>query len=465
MAGLTLGGLASGMDTDAIVSQLMSLESVGKTRLLGQQYQSEARKTALDSVATKLRALKTATDDLRSVSSWKNVQSVDSSDAAKIGATFKTGGAVGSYSIEVTQLARADQQFFTYNASAAPTTFQLKYAGAATGTSVNIAANATADDVAAAINGKADSPAFASVVDGQVVLSGKKTGVDLQVTAAELTADTGKRRASRPALYTVDGVQQAPSLTNTVTNGLSGVDLQLKSLTTSPVTISIGSPGPDQSALKSKVKAFVDAYNSTIDLVKGKLEETPVKSPTTQGDYGKGVLRGDPGLSGLLSKLRSAMGQIVPGDPAAPNPAEFNSLSDLGVSVPTAQTSGSISADRLAGKLTIDDTKLTAALTADPTAVRRLFGGVGDIEGITQRLDKILDPVSRLGDGDLAKRSAMIDGEVGRIKDQQTLMDQRLKLKEERLRKQFTAMETALSSTQSTTSWLSGQIAGLSSWS
>jgi flagellar hook-associated protein 2 len=216
--------------------------------------------------------------------------------------------------------------------------------------------------------------------------------------------------------------------------------------------------------MKAKVKAFVDAYNSTIDLVRSKLSEQRVQSPSTQSDYGKGVLRSDPGLTAVLANLRSAMGETFKGDLASPNPAEFNQLADIGISVPSAQASGAVTADRLAGKLSIDDAKLTAALTSDPVAVRRLLGGLSDTPGATQRLSSILDPVARVGDGDLAQRSTMTDREVSRIKDQQLQMDARLKLKETRLRAQFTAMEQALSSTQSTTSWLSGQISGLASW-
>ena len=463
MAGLTLGGLASGMDTDAVIAQLMSVEAQGKTRLLGQQYRTEARKTGLDQIATKLRALKTAVEDMRSVTTWKTIQSVESSDSAKVGATFKSGAAIGIYSIEVTQLARADQRFYTYAADPAASSITIQ-AGTDPAVSVAIAAGADVNAAAAAINAKTDAPAYATVVDGQLVLSGKKTGVDLTVTAGQLTEDAAKRRASRMAEYKIDGVAQTPSASNTVT-GLAGVELQLKGITTSPVSVTVGSPGPDQTAMKAKVKAFVDAYNSTIDLIKGKLEETPVKSPVTQADYGKGALRGDPGLSGLLSKLRTAMGETFVGDPGSPNPTAYDQLADIGISVPTAQTSGAVTADRLAGKLVIDDVKLTAALTNDPTAVRRLMGGLSGIDGATQRLGGILDPVSRLGDGDLAKRTEMIDREVARIKDAQLAMDRRLKLKEERLRAQFTAMETALSSTQSSMSWLNGQISGLAGWS
>lgn len=465
MAHLKLGGMASGMDTDTIIAQLMAVEGQGKTRLLAQQYRTEARKSGLDQIATKLRALKTATEDLRSVASWATVQTVESSDTAKIGATYKSGAAVGVYALEITQLARADQRFYTYASDPAATTITIQ-SGTDPAVTVDIAAGANVDAAAAAINAKTDSPAFATVVNGQLVFSGKKTGVDLTVTGTgtQLTEDTAKRRASRLAAYTIDGVAQTPSASNTVTS-LAGVELTLKSLTTSPVTVSVGAPGPDQAALKAKVKAFVDAYNTVIDTVKGKLEETPVKSPVFQSDYAKGALRNDPGLAGLLSKLRIAMGETFTGDPAAPNPTAYDQLSDIGISVPAASAGGTSSAEALAGKLVIDDAKLTAALTADPTAVKRMLGGVTNIDGATQRLVGIVDPVSRPGDGDIAQRTEIIDREVLRIKDAQLAMDRRLKLKEDRLRAQFTAMETALNASQTSMSWLSGQIGGLAGWS
>lgn len=459
MAGLNLGGLASGMDTNTIVSQLMSIEAQGKTRLLAQQYRTEARKSGLDQIATRLRAFKTAAEDLRSVTSWAIAQTAESSDATKVGATYKSGAAVGAYAIAVTQLARADQRFYTYASDPAATTITLK-AGTDAAVSVDIAAGADVNAAAAAINAKTDAPAYATVVDGQLVLSGKKTGVDLTVTATQLTEDAAKRRASRKAEYTIDGVAQTPSATNTVT-GLPGIELTLKAVTSAAVTVNVGAPGPDQAALKTKVKAFVDSYNSVIDLVRAKLEEVPVKTPQLQSDYAKGALRGDPGLSGLLGRLRSAMGETFAGDPASPNPVAYNELSDIGVAVPRASAGGTSTREALAGKLTIDDAKLTAALSADPNAVKRLLGGISTIDGAAQRIVGIVDPVSALGSGDLAKRTEMIDREVTRIKDAQAAMDRRLKLKEERLRAQFTAMETGLNSTQSSMSWLNGQISGL----
>ena len=457
MAGLSLGGLASGLDTDTIVAQLMAIEGQGKTRLQGRQYRSEQTKTVLDQMATRLRTLKNAADELKSAGSWGNVQTVSSADAARVGARYLSGAASGTYSIEVTKLARADQRFYAHPATTSGAS-QLDI----NGVKIDIAAGSTIEQTAAAINAKAESPAFASVVGTELVLSGKKTGVELTLAPSFLSEDTLKRRRQENAEFTVDGIPQTPSASNTITTALPGVELTLKSLTTitGPISVEVGTPGPDTNALKTKVKAFVDAYNSAIDLIKSKTEESAVRRPLTQADYGKGALRGDAGLLSLVSRMRQTVTEKIDTGTAPANPAAYDSLSDIGVTV--ARTTGS-EADRLSGKLVLDETKLLAVIQQDPTAVRRLMGGIEGVPGAAQALGTLLEPVAKLADGTLSKRATQTERETARIKDQMLAMDARLKLKEERLRKQFTAMEKALQSTQTSTSWLSSQIAGMSS--
>lgn len=456
MAGMSLGGLASGMDTDAVIGQLVALEGARRTRIAGKQVRLEARQSALNEVASQLRSLKTAADDLRSVTAWANKQTVESSNTAYVGARYTAGAAVGSYVVEVSQLARADQRYYTYTQDPGATQIDIN------GIVIDIAANATIDEAAAAINAKADSPAFASVVSGELVLSGKKTGEDLTVTASQLGEIGAKRRPSQLAAYTIDGVAQPASATNTITTALPGVELTLKAMTTGPVSVTVGAPGPDQAALKAKVTSFVDAYNKTIDVLRAKIDEKTVASPATTSDWKKGVLRGDAGLSSVLSRLRDAMGAIVPGDPGSPNPSAYNELGDVGIAVPSALSEGSVDKDRLLGKLKIDDAKLTAALTGDPTAVKRLFGGVTGVEGFSQKIDAIIDPVANTATGMLADRSTQVGSDIARIKDDLVRFDRNLESMEKRLRAQFTAMEKALSQSQSQTSWLSSQISGLS---
>ena len=57
MADLSLSGLASGLDTPAIISQLMAIERQGQTRMQYRQKNVQAQATGLKDVKTKLEAL------------------------------------------------------------------------------------------------------------------------------------------------------------------------------------------------------------------------------------------------------------------------------------------------------------------------------------------------------------------------------------------------------------------------
>ena len=102
-----VGGLASGLDTNTIVSQLMSIERQPQVRLAQRQTVEAARQQALRDVNTRVLNLQTAIAGLRDVGTWGDQQSVDSSDPTHVTATRTGGAAAGGYQIGITQLARA----------------------------------------------------------------------------------------------------------------------------------------------------------------------------------------------------------------------------------------------------------------------------------------------------------------------------------------------------------------------
>ena len=57
-----------------------------------------------------------------------------------------------------------------------------------------------------------------------------------------------------------------------VENAIPGVRLTLKGVTTAPATVTVTEPALDRDAIKSKVKAFVDAYNAVVDTTRSKLD-------------------------------------------------------------------------------------------------------------------------------------------------------------------------------------------------
>src|SRR5205814_1586489 len=75
-------------------------------------------------------------------------------------------------------------------------------------------------------------------------------------------------------------------------------------------------------------------------------------------------------------------------------PPTLNGLLALGISTGTTTGDSTVSQDSVAGKLTLDAGKLTAALTSDPTSVKNLFSGIAGTGGFANDFQGIIDPVT-----------------------------------------------------------------------
>lgn len=471
---LNFGGLASGLDTNTIVSQLMAIEARPRVRLEQRERVELARQTALRDVETRLRNLKTAISGLRDVSTWGDVQTASSSDATKVGVRRVGGAAAGGYAIQVDALARAAQttQGSALTTATSDDTLRIQV-GTGTAVDVAVVGGDSIDEIAEKINGTSGTPVYASVVSGKLVLSGKTTGASETISVTDgvvgngydLASDLGLAQTQAPqnADFWVDGVHYTNRSSNTVTDVLTGIELTLKTTTSgATVGVSIGAPGPDSEAIVQKVQAFIEQYNSTIEFVRAKLNEKVVPNATTDADRAKGVLRGDAGLQILLSRLRSSLMDGVTGLPSG-----LDQLSEVGLTTGATTGSSSIDPDAVAGKLSLDASLLREKLASSFGDVKLLFNnptGVDATEGIAQRLEGQLDPWLT-GDGSTASiisgRISAAQSAIDSLRDRQTEIDQRLALRERSLRAQFTAMETALQAAQSQGQWLAGQLANL----
>jgi flagellar hook-associated protein 2 len=418
---------------------------------------SEARETALRDILTRVKNLQTEAKNLQSVTTWMDTQTVESNDTTKVTATRVAGAAPGAYSISVAQMASGDQWSYKYTAPAADTSFQITTASGSQ--TVNLAAGQSLDETVCVINSNADSKVYAVKVGDRLVLSSRDTGGTAAFTVTPVSAtdaldDSQRLRTAADAIYSLDGgVTTKTSASNVVKDGIPGIEFTIKSTIPhgSPVMLGVSNPGTDQSAIKDKVKKFVEQYNSTIDFIRSKLTEQKVKDPKTDTDRAKGVLYNDSMLNGLLQRLRSSIGSAFD-----TGNASMDQLGEIGITTGTS-TGAAASADALAGKLVIDDAKLTAALSSSPTTVRKLLGGVSGVEGIGTKLDSILDPVVRT-DGDIDGRIKSADKEQTRFDDQIAALDKRIEARAKLLRAQFAAMEAAISRSQAQQSWMAGQL-------
>jgi flagellar hook-associated protein 2 len=452
---LNITGLASGLDTNSIIQQLMAVESQPRQQLAVQQSLDQQTVSLLQGFQTQLQSLSSTVMALRSPALFTQTQTAESSDTTKVVASVTGGAGVGGYQLNVTQLANSAQRTFSFTSPSSDDTVTID------GHTYTAAAGSAIGDLVTAINSDSSGTVYAAATDsGTLVLSNRQTGntgtsfIQLSDTTGSLVEQTALAKQGQDAQFTVDGVAGSAS-SNTVTNAIAGVTLTLKALTTTsgPVTVTVGAPAVDPNAIKGALQSFVDTYNSTVDAIRAKLNEKTVPNASSLADRQKGLLFGDEQLTDLLSQMREAISTPILGLPSG-----MNCLGDLGIS--TGDATGTVSQDALAGKLTLDTTKLNAALSSNPSGVHDLLLGTASVTGWAQSFQTIVDGASGVG-GTL---DARITGENSEIADLTASMadwDQRLALRQQALQQQFSALEAALSQSQSQGQWLSGQLASL----
>ena len=107
------------------------------------------------------------------------------------------------------------------------------------------------------------------------------------------------------------------------------------------------------------------------------------------------------------------------------------------------------------GSMSVDSTKLQAALTADSGSVARLFSGT---TGVATRLGTLLDNMLASG-GAIAARDDNLAASQKDITDQTTRLDAQMALVQQRYLAQFNALDALMAQLQSTSNYLTQQLA------
>jgi flagellar hook-associated protein 2 len=106
------------------------------------------------------------------------------------------------------------------------------------------------------------------------------------------------------------------SHSNTVTDLIPGVRLDLKSVSASPITVQTS---PDIDSMKNKINQFISSYNNVVSSVN---QQFSYNSDTEE----TGTLMGDMYLMNIHSNLRSVIGSAVSGVSA-----DYNMLTSMGI--------------------------------------------------------------------------------------------------------------------------------------
>lgn len=447
-----IDGLVSGLNTTDLINQLMSVEAGPQTLLKAKQSQTQSLISALQGLNAKVASLATAATNASTPTSWGALKATSS--ATSVNATATTAATATQISFTVDKLAQrqvsltgvfADVSGLTGGASA------LTITTAAGSTQIDTSQITTAAGLASAITASsAGVSAVAVAVSGgyRLQLSAKQTG---QANSFQLyagtSADVAAGTATSSPLVTTSAAQDAQltlwpgtsaaqtttSSSNTFTNVLTGVSITASAVETSPVTLTLA---PDNDALAGLASTLVDQLNSVFGQITASTASTTSTDSTTNTTVVK------PGVLGMESSVSSLQQQLLS---AASMPVNGLSPSGFGIS---ADQYGTYKFDRAA---------FDSAMASDPQKVQAV------ISGLAARVATVATNASDSHTGSLTQEVTSQQGVVKDLGDQIADWDTRLELRRETLQATYSQLEVTLSNLKSQSTWLSGQLAGLSS--
>lgn len=447
--GITFSGLASGLDTSAIVDQLVQLARAPITRLQQKKSTLDGRVKRLGTLSTKLGDLQKAAQAL-STKEKATPATAKSSDEGVLTVRGTSAASIGRYGVEVVSLASADRYYADSFAARDQTglfgsgTLSLTVGTAA---SVDIAVDAgdTLDSLATKINASGTGVTASILNTGsgyRLQIAGSQTGTANALTITELGTslgfgNTGNHVATASdAVVKVDGFTVTRS-TNTIEGALPGVTLDLKKTSTvgSPITVEVAR---DQASLTDKLKAFVTSWNAVSSTIDGESSAPVGTAGTTKS---ADTLSGDASVRTIQGRLRSLVTSVVPGISG-----RYTTLGAIGMAV------------QRGGTLALDETKLAAALQADPDAVMKVLGGT---DGLMAKFDTEIDAWTDPSTGMIDARTDTVRSQQRQIDDQIASLELRLDSYETNLRRQFTALESTMSGLQNQGSQLTAAMSRL----
>lgn len=452
MATISFGGLGNGLDFGQVVDQLVKASRIPVDRLNAKKDDLNSKSTDYATLNTKLIALQSAADKMRLPSNFDRT-SVSVSDATVLTATGSPSAAQGSYTVKVTQLAQSHQITSKAAKAVASTATDIVSGGSGTFTfrvgsgtnqTVSLSATATIEDLKAAINdlgagvtasvvntGSEASPAYRLVLTatstgalGEVTIVADNTELDFLNGSG--TGGTDILQAAQDAVIVVGDPAMTPLTfqrsSNTITDAIADVTLTLAK-TTGSSTISVN-VSRDMSAIQTNIKDLATAYNEVIKFIN---ERTTYDITTKKG----GIFFNEPTVRTVLSQVRTALSSVVPGSTV------YGSVGDIGFKTERD------------GTVTVDDAKLSAALSSNYTAVKNLFVNQTDSAGVAQLLNAAVDTLDDIESGALTLRKRGLTDQLSDVADEIARKEDLVAQYEERLRRQYAALDGLLRQMQS----------------
>ncbi|MFY3791549.1 flagellar hook-associated protein 2 [Ureibacillus sp. MALMAid1270] len=489
---MRISGLASGMDTETMIKELMTAERLPLQKIEQKKQYMEWQRDDYREVNKKLFDFRNLASDtmLRQSTFIQKTTTTSSPDEVSV----KNINSISNFSgtITVQQLAEKATMRTKSRVNGSPTPIDVNAKLSSfnlTGTqSISIRAikedgtlqtaeeaftysfdptEKSLQNVLDEINNNSNITAFYDSFTGKISVTAKNSGNNASGNEIEITMSSafqtftdlestnvaaawnGSGTEGKNAKFTLDGLATERS-SNTFT--INGFEVTIKQATNT--RISFSSSTDTDKVLESVVK-FVDEYNKLIQELNDKIDEKkyrdyqPLSNDEKEAMTEKqielweekaksGTLRNDSILSGALSKLRLELNSTVEALTGV------NRLSDIGITPSKNYLDN--------GKLILDESKLREAISNDPNGVYELFAADSTNKaekGLGRRLVSILEDtrslvIEKAGSDSSVNNSHTLGRLLDNYDNQIDRFEERLIQVEDRYWRQFTAMEKAI---------------------
>jgi flagellar hook-associated protein 2 len=472
---LSSPGIGSGLDVNTIISGLMAVEQRPITLL----QRAEAKLQSKLSGFGQIQSLASSLNDALKVLTLGDVfkQTIaNSSDSTAVSAAATVAATAASYSITVQRLASTQTlvsgsgqfdaptdvvgtgtltlRLGAWNSVSAtdttPTTFSPKAGSSDIAIAIDTASQ-TLEGVRDKINAAAAGVTASIVTDAsgsRLSIRSNETGRTngFRLTVAETGAaglgrlgfdpesavnDMAYAQAAANSRAVINGIA-VTSTTDSVSDAITGVSLRLGKVTTSPVNVTVSA---NTEAAKAAINRLASAYNDFTAFVG---QQTSYDPATKRA----GQFQGDSTTVSLLNQVR---GLITQSSTAS---ATLGSFSNMGLEL---QKDGSIK---------VNSTKLDNAVRDLPELAKALGAVSGDTAttGLATRMGQYMTGLLDASGSFSSRTKSLQTSIASNTKDQQAV-SARLVLVEQRLRAQYTALDSTMSKYNALNKYVTQQFA------
>lgn len=401
MSAVSFSGLATGLDTASLVSQLVELKRAPIYRLQSQRNTYQNQISALGSLKSKLLAFQTAAQNIDTANEFASLVAT-SNDEDVLQVSAGSSAAPGSYNIVVDSLAKAQkslsQGFDNTLVSMGEGTLSFTIGGEEQ--TLELSGYTNVEALAERINNEVDGLSATIIFDGSetggyfLSLSGDAgTGGAFTVDASGLSGGTTptftETETATDAHIFVDNLEIWAD-GNHLEDVISGLTLDLRGLSAEGTSVLV-EVETDTEGVTEQVKGLIDAYNDIMGFLDTALAND-------------GALAGNTTARSVMTRLQNVMSAVHDGG------GEYSMLAMVGV-------------ERQQGSRTLkfDVDAFEEALVDNYAAVRDLFierdGNVGKAALIDAAIDDLTDSTEglfKLGTKSLNRRIDNIDDNIVR---------------------------------------------------